>query len=206
MNEGKRPKPRIVSERRRKVVSKRPPDKVERHEWTAGSGKDVLLSRDVADRITAHCKEMGEKGLEAMGFLMGDYFSWRNNVYTVVHDIFTAELDSTEVSVKIDWSFPEEYIKQRERVSGDLLMVGWYHSHPGYSTFLSETDIRTQRAMFNSPFHVAIVVDPIERKMAAFKLEGGLEDARSKPVPSPGRDAYREVAIGIVGMGRMRRS
>jgi proteasome lid subunit RPN8/RPN11 len=40
-------------------------------------------------------------------------------------------------------------------------VVGWYHSHPDLGVFFSGTDRRTQRAFFNQPHCIGLVVDPI---------------------------------------------
>ena len=42
------------------------------------------------------------------------------------------------------------------------IVVGWYHSHPGYGCWLSGIDVSTQmlNQNFQEPF-VAIVVDPV---------------------------------------------
>lgn len=43
------------------------------------------------------------------------------------------------------------------------MVVGWYHSHPGFGCWLSNVDINTQQAFeqLNSRA-VAVVVDPIQ--------------------------------------------
>lgn len=42
-----------------------------------------------------------------------------------------------------------------------LVPVGWYHSHPGFGIFLSGYDSVITGSIFNSPWHLAIVLDPI---------------------------------------------
>ncbi len=43
------------------------------------------------------------------------------------------------------------------------MVVGWYHSHPNLGAFFSGTDRATQRAFFNRPYSVGLVVDPVRR-------------------------------------------
>lgn len=40
----------------------------------------------------------------------------------------------------------------------DLLVVGWFHTHPGHGVFLSDTDIRSQ-GQFRKPYQLAMVMD-----------------------------------------------
>lgn len=50
----------------------------------------------------------------------------------------------------------------------NLMVVGWYHSHPGLGVFMSGTDRSTQRAFFYHPWNVAVVVDPIAGRSGWF--------------------------------------
>jgi proteasome lid subunit RPN8/RPN11 len=50
----------------------------------------------------------------------------------------------------------------------DGMVVGWYHSHPNLGAFFSSTDRATQRAFFNQPYSVGLVVDPIRGEEAWF--------------------------------------
>jgi proteasome lid subunit RPN8/RPN11 len=52
-------------------------------------------------------------------------------------------------------------------------ILGWYHTHPGLGVFLSGTDLRTQRLYFGSPWNIAVVIDPIARKIGYFFGEEG---------------------------------
>jgi proteasome lid subunit RPN8/RPN11 len=39
-------------------------------------------------------------------------------------------------------------------------IVGWYHTHPGLSVFLSSMDVWLHSHFFPQPWHVALVIDP----------------------------------------------
>ena len=43
-------------------------------------------------------------------------------------------------------------------------IVGWYHSHPNLSPFMSGTDEQTHETYFNFECGVAIVIDPIRQE------------------------------------------
>ena len=53
----------------------------------------------------------------------------------------------------------------------DCQILGWYHSDPNYTCFMSETDVDTQTRMFKQPYQRAIVIDPIKKDMKAFALD-----------------------------------
>jgi len=54
----------------------------------------------------------------------------------------------------------------------DYVIVGWYHSHPGFGCFMSKTDMKTQSTLFSERFHSAIVIDPVREEIMAFRLRG----------------------------------
>ncbi|MDP6154942.1 MAG: Mov34/MPN/PAD-1 family protein [Candidatus Thermoplasmatota archaeon] len=131
-----------------------------------------------------HCIDIGKRELEALGFLLGDHFTHEGDVYTVVEEVVTSELDSSIISVKIkDFTPMFERMHEIEKAGKDFILVGWYHSHPGHTCFLSPTDVDTQKRMFRKDYHAAVVVDPVNSEVKSFKLGKG-ED-------------YREISYGV---------
>jgi len=131
-----------------------------------------------------HCSDLGKRELEALGFLLGDHFTHDGDEYTVVEEVVTSELDSSPVSVKIkDFTPMFEKMHDLEKAGKDFILVGWYHSHPGHTCFLSPTDVDTQKRMFKEAYHVAVVVDPVNAEVKSFKLDSG--------------DGYREISYGV---------
>jgi proteasome lid subunit RPN8/RPN11 len=54
----------------------------------------------------------------------------------------------------------EHIYKIKDSKFPDRVIVGWYHSHPGFGIFLSEYDIFIHEHFFGAPFQVAWVFDP----------------------------------------------
>jgi 26S proteasome regulatory subunit N11 len=71
--------------------------------------------------------------------------------------------------------------KESEAKYPDLIPVGWYHSHPGHGIFLSAQDMVIVRSIYNLPWHIALVVDPVHDSAGIFwgseaeKVDGWLE-------------------------------
>lgn len=40
-------------------------------------------------------------------------------------------------------------------------LIGWFHTHPGHSPYLSATDLHTHEGFFREAYQVAIVLDPL---------------------------------------------
>lgn len=60
----------------------------------------------------------------------------------------------------------------RETRYPDLMVVGWYHSHPGIGCFFSGVDREMQRHVFPNRWNLAAVADPVDPR------GGGLPGAR----------------------------
>ncbi len=141
---------------------------------------DLFIRKKAAEKMLEHCREYRDSQLEVMGFMVGHRFAWGGSEFTVVEDVVTSELDASAVSVKFasfDGVFSE--LDRMEKQGKDYILVGWYHSHPGHTSFMSPTDIDTQRQMFKKKYQSAIVIDPINIEMKAFTLRG--EDVYEKP-------------------------
>jgi proteasome lid subunit RPN8/RPN11 len=193
------PRPKILKETRREVAEREPPatESVVPHEWL--SDESAGLYRRVADRegrfdlylswlskekITDHALKEAPKRLEVMGFLLGEVFTWKGRPYALARDVVTTNLKSSSAKVRFD---PAAFPRLFSKLDGsgfDYILVGWYHSHPGHTCFLSRTDLETQRTMFSQEYHSAVVIDPLNKDIKAFKLYDG---------------SYREIPFAVLG-------
>lgn len=85
--------------------------------------------------------------------------------YTIkVVDVFAMPQSGTGVSVEaVDPVFQQEMLDLLKLTGRHEMVVGWYHSHPGFGCWLSGTDVNTQQSfeMLHERW-VAVVVDPIQ--------------------------------------------
>ncbi|MFH0922486.1 MAG: Mov34/MPN/PAD-1 family protein [Candidatus Micrarchaeota archaeon] len=142
----------------------------------------VYLHASAFDKAREHFAKAFETGIEAMGLLVGEYYS-NDGGFLLVSDYVTADNQATSVSVRFEES-------AFSAIAGELLaridssfVVGWAHSHPGYGCHLSSTDLDTQKTYFNEEYHVALVIDPSTNDAKVFKLDG---------------DDYKEVSFAVV--------
>ena len=91
--------------------------------------------------------------LEVMGLMLGDYV-----------DDYTVPQSGTETTIEsIDEGFQVKMVEMLKQTGRNEIVVGWYHSHPGFGCWLSSTDINTQKTFEQQvPRTVAVVVDPIQ--------------------------------------------
>lgn len=182
-------RPKIVRETKRSIPEIEPPGarRLKPHPWSSASEKDsfadaaksstpfdVYLSSETEKKIREHAERYAVGRLEVMGFLLGEVRSWKGKIYTIVRGAATTELRSSPSNVRFA---PDAYPKlfhQLDDSGFDYIIVGWYHSHPGHTCFMSRTDVETQRASFREPFHVALVIDSITHEIRTFRLAGNV--------------------------------
>mmetsp|Transcript_13927 Transcript_13927/g.34320 ORF Transcript_13927/g.34320 Transcript_13927/m.34320 type:complete len:313 (-) Transcript_13927:268-1206(-) len=99
--------------------------------------------------------------MEVMGLMLGEFV----DDYTVrVVDVFAMPQSGTGVSVEaVDPVFQTKMLDMLKQVGRPEMVVGWYHSHPGFGCWLSGVDINTQQSFEQlNQRAVAVVVDPVQ--------------------------------------------
>ena len=133
---------------------------------------EVYIEDPALVGILEHCRS--DLPLEAIGFLVGKAYEWMNHPYVHIKGFTPGKSKATKVHVEFDdGAMQDVSAKLHSRYQGSFL-VGWYHSHPGYGCFLSETDLDSQRTYFSESYHVALVVDPSSDTIEFFKLDASL--------------------------------
>jgi len=99
--------------------------------------------------------------MEVMGLMLGEFV----DDYTIkVVDVFAMPQSGTGVSVEaVDPVFQTKMLDLLKQTGRPQIVVGWYHSHPGFGCWLSGVDVNTQQSF--EQLHkraVAVVVDPIQ--------------------------------------------
>lgn len=99
--------------------------------------------------------------MEVMGLMLGRFI----DDYTVrVIDVFAMPQSGTGVSVEaVDPVFQTAMLDMLKMTGRPEIVVGWYHSHPGFGCWLSGVDVNTQQSFESlNKRAVAVVIDPIQ--------------------------------------------
>ncbi|CAE6475533.1 unnamed protein product [Rhizoctonia solani] len=99
--------------------------------------------------------------MEVMGLMLGEFV----DDYTVqVIDVFAMPQSGTSVTVEsVDHVFQTKMVEMLKQTGRPEMVVGWYHSHPGFGCWLSSVDINTQSSFERlNARSVAVVIDPIQ--------------------------------------------
>ncbi|RNF23627.1 metallopeptidase [Trypanosoma conorhini] len=102
-----------------------------------------------------------ENWFEVMGLMLGHF----TEEEMIVTNAFALPVDASEVECAMNDAsqlYMLEYLQYHQRGGTQEGCIGWYHSHPGYTCFLSGTDVSTQQLgqKAQDPW-VAVVVDPV---------------------------------------------
>merc|ERR1712039_893338 len=99
--------------------------------------------------------------MEVMGLMLGEFI----DDYTIrVVDVFSMPQSGNSVSVEaVDPVFQTKMLDMLKQTGRPEMVVGWYHSHPGFGCWFSGTDVNTQQSFEQlNPRAVGVVVDPIQ--------------------------------------------
>jgi proteasome lid subunit RPN8/RPN11 len=122
----------------------------------------IYLDFEVARQLQFEGQRSIKTDKEVAGILLGTT-SHDNQAIKVSHIAIAVDEDSSPVHFKFTYSVWDDLIDQMERMSREageeLLLLGWYHTHPNMSVFLSRYDLRTHRD-FHRPYQFALVLAP----------------------------------------------
>jgi len=99
--------------------------------------------------------------LEVMGIMLGKFVDKFN---IEINDVFAMPQTGTKVSVEaVDPIFQTKMLDMLMQIEKYNIIVGWYHSHPGFGCWLSGVDINTQKSFEQlNRRSIALVVDPVQ--------------------------------------------
>jgi len=99
--------------------------------------------------------------MEVMGLMLGQFV----DNYTInCVDVFAMPQSGTGVSVEaVDPVFQTKMLEMLKQTGRPEMVVGWYHSHPGFGCWMSGVDINTQQSFEAlNQRAVAVVIDPVQ--------------------------------------------
>ncbi|SOV18331.1 26S proteasome regulatory subunit RPN11, putative [Plasmodium gaboni] len=129
------------------------------NETLADTSEQVYISPLALLKILKH----GRAGvpMEVMGLMLGEIV----DEYTIrIVDVFAMPQSGNSVSVEaVDPVYQTNMLEELKKTGRHEMVVGWYHSHPGFGCWLSGTDVNTQKSFEQlNPRTIGVVVDPIQ--------------------------------------------
>jgi proteasome lid subunit RPN8/RPN11 len=138
---------------------------------TTWAAVDILVDEPALRATQAHALSSMQR--EVAGVLVGPRPEKQPDGRYLVHIIDTIVAKHTVMQGASVTYTPESwrYLNDTlmERYPDDTaVMVGWYHTHPGFGIFLSGMDLFIHQNFFTQIWHVAMVLDPRARTSGFF--------------------------------------
>ncbi len=120
----------------------------------------IYVDLDVMRDMEAHARD--NTRVELGGVMLGrQQIDDDGQPFVIITDSLRARhYEATKGSFKFTHDTWSQITNERRQFRPDLEMVGWYHTHPGWSVFLSGMDLFICNNFFNRPLDVALVIDP----------------------------------------------
>lgn len=98
---------------------------------------------------------------EVGGFLLGNYKEEEKIETFVQHFVPATTIEFNSPSLLNFGAAALQLLDQAMQEHPQLQLVGWFHTHPGHTPYLSHTDMNIQEGFFRESYHIAIVLDSL---------------------------------------------
>jgi proteasome lid subunit RPN8/RPN11 len=132
---------------------------------------DILVNETAFRDAQAHALSSLDR--EVAGMLIGPPPEKQPDGRYVVHvsDVIIAKhtkMHGASVTYTPEsWRYVTDRLQERYP-NEEAVIVGWYHTHPGFGIFLSGMDLFIHQHFFTQKWHIALVLDPHARKSGFF--------------------------------------
>jgi proteasome lid subunit RPN8/RPN11 len=142
----------------------------------------IYLHQRVNISVTQHARQNPDR--EVGGVLLGDVrLDEHGQMYVYVTHSLKAEFTS-EGHGHVTFSH-ETWLHihaTHETLYPDKAIVGWYHTHPGWTIFLSPWDLFIHQNFFKQPWQIALVIDPTLDQAGFFVWKDNQIASPHKPI------------------------
>ncbi len=139
--------------------------------FSSGAAVDILLDEAPLRAMQAHALSSLDR--EVAGVMVGRQPEKQPDGRYVVHVIdsiiakHTVMHGASVTYTPESWRYLNDTLWERYP-NESAVMVGWYHTHPGFGIFLSGMDLFIHQNFFTQIWHVAYVLDPHARTSGFF--------------------------------------
>ena len=139
----------------------------------------IYVDLDVQRDMEAHAHT--NTRVELGGVMLGKQcIDAEGKPFVVVTDSLRARhYEATRGSFKFTHETWSQITGERNQFHPDLEMVGWYHTHPGWTVFLSPMDLFICNNFFNRSLDVALVIDPCNDDRGWFQWDDSHQTQRT---------------------------
>jgi proteasome lid subunit RPN8/RPN11 len=146
------------------------------HVWRspAGAAVDIVIVTALEVYATVHEHAVASLPNETGGFLVGRVgFDPRDESWHLAVEEAVPVTPSVQFPTHFQFTWRDVDRVRTYREGHGKALLGWYHTHPDFGVFLSDTDLeKTHRVLFAEPFQIGLVYDPVRSRAGYFFWEG----------------------------------
>lgn len=152
------------------------------------SAVDVLFDEQPFRRAQVHA--LSSMSREVAGMMVGPPPEKQPNGRYVVHVTDVIEAKHTRMQgasvtyTPESWRYVNDVLLERYP-NEECVIVGWYHTHPGFGIFLSNMDLFIHHNFFIQKWHIALVLDPVGKRSGFFTWNRAQSDVMAYHFPWP---------------------
>lgn len=149
---------------------------------------DVLIDENAFRGAQAH--SLTSMSREVAGVLVGPHPEKQPDGRYIVHitDYIIAKhtrMQGASVTYTPEsWRYVNDVMMERYPEE-EAVIVGWYHTHPGFGIFLSNMDLFIHHNFFTQKWHLALVLDPVGKRSGFFTWDRKQKEVLAYPFPWP---------------------
>lgn len=110
---------------------------------------------------------------EIGGFLLGYVGRWKNQFYLMITHALPVNTKSSTITVEFLNENVVETLHQIRKIQNEYgyYIIGWYHSHPGYTCYPSRLDLKSHSTYFREKYQVGLIIDPVNDQHCIFRAD-----------------------------------
>ncbi|MBV32809.1 MAG: hypothetical protein CMK36_05150 [Porticoccaceae bacterium] len=123
----------------------------------------ILYPNPIRKKIMNHVRD---QNVELGGLLVGSIVSITDSVEEIIAIVLRdaiPSIDFVSSAVSLTMS-PRVWQSANSRLRDEMLVIGWYHSHPNLGAFFSCIDKKTQKDFFYNHYNLGLVIDPMRNE------------------------------------------
>lgn len=137
---------------------------------------NIFMTRTAFRQVNGHAAS--QLDFEVGGMLIGDAFFTPDKQMAIIVEgqIEARHVEHSAAHLTFTSKTLSDILDRLETDHPGKQIVGWYHTHPGLTVFLSSMDVWLHSHFFPQPWHVALVIDPYVHHGGFFYYAGAGTD------------------------------
>lgn len=140
------------------------------------AGTEVFITPKTFLQVNDHCKS--DLNNEVGGWLLGNWCwdaEYRKQFVVIDQSLIAPHTEQSATHLTFTQDSQVAMLELLEEFHPNKIVVGWYHTHPRMSIFMSSYDLWLHKHFFPQPWQVAMVVEPHSHTGGVFIRDNNMD-------------------------------